>query len=52
MFPMILTDEIYQGFDIDEFEIKYPVLAKKIHKEIQIDDKSIRDFSMFALGTE
>ena len=45
MFPMILTDEIYQGFDIDEFEIKYPVLARKIQKEIHIDDKLIWDFS-------
>ena len=49
---MILTDEIYQGFDIDEFEMKYPVLARKIQKEIQVDNKLIRDFSMFALETE
>ncbi len=45
MFPIILTDEIYQGFDIDEFEMKYPVLARKIQKEIQVDNKLIRDFS-------
>lgn len=45
MFPIILTDEIYQGFDIDEFEIKYPVLARKIQKEIQVDNKLIQDFS-------